>query len=386
MSIMRRSIQPAAFIDALTAVQASQLKERGPNRKEVLDFLRKYEKKRHEAVDKNERHCSLATAVSLCQLYRSSQYFIKDLASRSNFYLGRCGDTAFFQTRWLPRGFFVVQENGPESLWGRLKGELCVDRDDQYALSDVEEGRLQRAFYRYELYTQVFSSGMEHSGERLWELPSDSHFFLSRYQHWELEELACINNYLWSLLSSSFDRIEPAFVGLKLPEPPLDASATSGLSFKRSKALREAKYKIHSLYADQLLTLSLSFLHHALRLERLDMQREMSSHICYHGQKHSLLAAMEGFWNRVVTSRDSNLIHRYIHAIADDDCFLFEDAIDRPNEGWLCVYGNTYFVSPYGIRHATQSLGYVFWDSQRLRNADFGGPLSVEKVRLVFQS
>lgn len=85
---------------------------------------------------------------------------------------------------------------------------------------------------------------MEYSGEKLWELPSESHFLLEKYQHWEIEELACVANYLWSLLSDSFDRVEPVFVDSKLPEPPLDDSETSSLqSFKWSKALREAKYE-----------------------------------------------------------------------------------------------------------------------------------------------
>ena len=37
-------------------------------------------------------------------------------------------------------------------------------------LSCEEESRLQRGFYRYELYTQIFGSNMEYRGEKLWEL------------------------------------------------------------------------------------------------------------------------------------------------------------------------------------------------------------------------
>lgn len=93
VSLMRRTISPAAFIDALAAVQASQLKDKGPDRKQVLDFLRKYEIKRHKNIEAKECHYSLTTTVSLCQLYRSSQFFIKRLTSRSKFYLRRCRDS-----------------------------------------------------------------------------------------------------------------------------------------------------------------------------------------------------------------------------------------------------------------------------------------------------
>ena len=162
ISLMHRSIRPAAFVDALAAVRASQLKDKGPDRKAVLAFLRTYETNRHKAVEQKGQHYSLPTAVSLCQLYRSTQYFLKDLTNRSNFYLRRCGDTAIIPTYSKPLGdFMILRRNGRDVLWRRQ--ETCSPhREDWYApLSDIEESRLQRAFYRHELYTQIFSSDME---------------------------------------------------------------------------------------------------------------------------------------------------------------------------------------------------------------------------------
>lgn len=75
MSFMSRTIHPAAYIDALAAVQASRLKEKRPDRKEVLNFLRRYENKRHKAVEQIGGRYSLA--VSLCQLYRSVRIFLR---------------------------------------------------------------------------------------------------------------------------------------------------------------------------------------------------------------------------------------------------------------------------------------------------------------------
>ena len=171
VSLMLRTIAPTTFIDALAAVQASQLKEIGPDRRTVLAFLRSYENKRHRVVQHKHQRFSPGTAVSLCQLHRSTQDFIKDLTSRSNFYLRRCRDS------------IILRKSGSGCLC-RSDGEHIVDRDDRYApLSLAEEVRLQRAFYRYELYTQIFSSDMTASGEELWELPSDSYFFLENYQH-----------------------------------------------------------------------------------------------------------------------------------------------------------------------------------------------------------
>lgn len=154
VSLMRRMIRPAAFVDALAAVQASQLKDVGPDRKMVLAFLRKYENTRNKAVKQKGQHLSIRTAVSLCQLCRSAQCFIELLTSRSHFYLKRCSDTV--QTCSSPDGVITLRKNS--GLWKR-DGEPSIDRDCWYvSRSDVEEVRLQRAFYRYELYTQIFSS------------------------------------------------------------------------------------------------------------------------------------------------------------------------------------------------------------------------------------
>ena len=171
LSLMQQKIRPAVLVDALAAVQASQFKKVGTDRRKVLAFLRNYENKRHRVVEHKHQRISPRTAVSLCQLYRSTQYFIKDLTSRSNFYLCLCRDN------------IVQRVNGASGLW-RSPGKHVVDRDDRYdPFTLVEEDRLQRAFYRYELYTQIFSSDMTTSGEQLWELPSDSYFFLHNYPH-----------------------------------------------------------------------------------------------------------------------------------------------------------------------------------------------------------
>lgn len=205
----------------------------------------------------------------------------------------------------------------------------------------------------------------------MWELPSDSYFFLENYQSWEIEELACVDNYLWSLLSSSFDRIEAGFVGIKLPEPLVnDSELTNNQLYSRSMALRVAKSQIHSLYADYLLSLSLPFLHRALRLDRLNMQREMSTHIHYDGQKRSLSTALNGFWKK--ESRERDLIRNYTRT----GQVSFKDTVNGPNEGWLCVYKYTSMI-PSSLRRTIQSLGYAFWDSQRLRRYGFVDPLYV---------
>lgn len=163
-------------------------------------------------------------------------------------------------------------------------------------------------------------------------------------------------------------------MGAKLPEPRLeDSESTSFQSWKRSVALREAKYEIHSLYRDYLSKLSLPFLYNALQLDRADMQREISFHIYYDGQKRALCTGLEGYWNEM-SRKDLDLIHNYSYVGSRHNRPQFKDTIGESNEGWLFVYGSTPYVSPFRIRFTIQSLGYVFWDSRRLRHSRFVGP------------
>ncbi len=77
-----------------------------------------------------------------------------------------------------------------------------------------------------------------------------------------------------------------------------------------------------------------------------------------------------------------NLINNYMHA--GNHHIRFIDTVDGPNEGWLCVYSNIGVISPDRIRHTTYSLGYVFWDSQRLRDYGFPGSRYVGGFYSVF--
>ena len=115
------------------------------------------------------------------------------------------------------------------------------------------------------------------------------------------------------------------------------------------------------------------------------MQQEMSSHIHYDGQKRSLSTALEGLWKKMYRS-ERQLIQNYHNAITRGNFLEFNDTIDGSNEGWLCVYGNLQSINPYRIERTTHSLGYVFWDSQRLRESGFVHPRYVDGICLMFQS
>ncbi|KAF4334732.1 hypothetical protein FBEOM_11414 [Fusarium beomiforme] len=79
--------------------------------------------------------------------------------------------------------------------------------------SSSESIRLQRSFLRFEVYCRVFPA----DDTRPWENPSPNHqfsaveqfgLFISRLSPWEVEEMACIHLYSYLLIGEYIDRLE----------------------------------------------------------------------------------------------------------------------------------------------------------------------------------
>lgn len=113
-------------------------------------------------MERKQRCYSLSTAVSLCQLYRSTQYFIKDLTSWANFYLRRCGDIAFLQTDSSPRENFSIKQAGLVTLLGNEPGvdckglgkpqlqQMCKNDDVSIAVAEDTKGVIIEKIQEYD--------------------------------------------------------------------------------------------------------------------------------------------------------------------------------------------------------------------------------------------
>ena len=88
----------------------------------------------------------------------------------------------------------------------------------------------------------------------------------------------------------------------------------------------------------------------------------MSLRIYYNGHKRSLSTALKDFRKKRCPTAEKLIVGHFQSQ--------FDERVDKPNEGWLCVYGNAPLIARK-IRPFAQSFEYVFWDSQRLREADF---------------
>ena len=99
--------------------------------------------------------------------------------------------------------------------WGKPKHAGCPDSCSSYKplLSVTEQGRLQRAFFRYETYRKLFAPGADESplGHQL----SGTAFprmFLKIFPSWEREEIACVHDYLIEEMRRQLDEVEDRFV------------------------------------------------------------------------------------------------------------------------------------------------------------------------------
>ncbi|KAM7214397.1 hypothetical protein V8F06_010235 [Rhypophila decipiens] len=74
-------------------------------------------------------------------------------------------------------------------------------------LSAAEKDRIQRAFYRYELYSQLFPQG-ERARDPPREAMTQFNLFLRHMTPWELEELACVHHFLVNMIDGFMEDVE----------------------------------------------------------------------------------------------------------------------------------------------------------------------------------
>lgn len=142
-----------------------------------------------------------ATVVTLCRLFWQTSYFIDDYSARA------------------------MRALDPEPNPGQAT---------TLSLSRTERARLQRAFFRYELYSRVFPA--DHNARCRSLVPAHVQFtrFLARIEPWEVEEMSCVHHYFTYLMGRFIDDLEEQLVetvlaipGVRQP-PSLDRPSPNG--------------------------------------------------------------------------------------------------------------------------------------------------------------
>ncbi|KAK0621403.1 hypothetical protein B0T17DRAFT_508753 [Bombardia bombarda] len=176
-SILRNAILPDALHHALAHGHIPAT----PSNESLEAFLDEYFQ-----ADSFGFPTDKATLVTLCRLFSQTCYFIDDYSARA------------------------MHTLDPEPNPGQATA---------LSLSRTERARLQRAFYRYELYSRVFPVDSNARCHSL--VPADVQFsrFLARIEPWEAEEMSCAYHYFTSLMGRFIYDLEEQVVETVLASP-----------------------------------------------------------------------------------------------------------------------------------------------------------------------
>ncbi|KAK4084339.1 uncharacterized protein Triagg1_819 [Trichoderma aggressivum f. europaeum] len=256
----------------------------------------------------------------------------------------------------------------------------------QKGLSATEQARLQRAFYRYELYSRCFPVSHRIPDESIFAADDQFNHFIQQMAPWEVEELSCLHEYFWVRVSRVFSEVEEEVV-VKV----LDAQTATAASI-RAAQLRQAEFrrllKTNSIEVDDgvcpfrpsdirglelfgeddrsalpdilryLISLGLPFLRSLLFSQgqrRRDLIRRN-----YFGEREFLPHAIYEDPNPPQTPN-------HPENISDND-------ISHVNLGYLLFRPSSIeaVLSAMGIARywPLRRLGYVFWDIERVRDPE----------------
>ena len=259
--------------------------------------------------------------------------------------------------------------------------------------SETEHIRLQRALYRVDLFCYVFHSSDKSNDKKHKQIASkeQEYRFLSRLPPWEVEEIACVWSYLRNRLENLFNSLEDIFVKTALEGSHLgikDALAAEDREslFKEahdgSKKLyasqesvnishmddsffrdganyffrNQAKRFSHEKHIEYLASMGLAFLYRLFNANPKEQLRIVLENTCRRSEVRFLSTALNVYCNKAAQR----------HADWDDDGDTL-DEYHRPNHGFQ--WARTALGTSFPCRHkgGLRSLGYVFWDSSRLR-------------------
>ncbi|KAL7955679.1 hypothetical protein V8C34DRAFT_290729 [Trichoderma compactum] len=107
----------------------------------------------------------------------------------------------------------------------------------QTRLSATEQARIQRAFFRYELYSRCFPGSPITPDESIYAADDQFNHFIQQMAPWEVEELSCLHEYLWVQVSRVFGEIEEEVVAKVLDAQTATAAAI------RAAQVRQAEFR-----------------------------------------------------------------------------------------------------------------------------------------------
>ncbi|KAH6950221.1 hypothetical protein DER45DRAFT_580218 [Fusarium avenaceum] len=264
------------------------------------------------------------------------------------------------------------------------------------APSDSEWIRLQRAFLQFEIYSRVFPADNTYP----WETPSPNHefsdveqydLFLSRLAPWEVEEMNCVEQYFSVLIDEFIYQLQEQVIDAVKECTGILWPSSAGSTEAEEMERKEEGDKIHdqkNLWDFKALDLTdLAFFSEDDIYRSRDYISYMTSlgldfiyNLCVSDGKRSELIRSNSPYSRQFLPealRQSPSWIREIRGVYRHPEYDAEDSPHQHNLGWHLYRMDPNFGAIWdGVRPlncdytALRHLGYVFWDSGRIRSSE----------------
>ena len=362
---IKNIISMEAMPDALKASSESRDPPYGLSFRDVEESLARFDEKLLNSIFM-EMKLPVSESVRLIKLNNSITYHMEGFAG------------------YTLRNLYVCSMS--------IDPKLTTTSIDPNSTSETEHIRLQRAFYRVDLFCYVFHSSdkFNHRTHKQIASKAQEAHFLSRLPPWEVEEIACVWHYLRKRLELLFNGFEDNFVktalegshtGLKnvlaaedrealfkeahddskkhyASQDSVNISHMDGRFFQGGANdffRNQAKRFSHDKHIEYLASMGLAFLHRLFEADPKEQLQIVLKNTCRRSEVNFLSTALNVYCNKAAER----------HVGWDDDNTVGEYL--RPNRGFQ--WARTALGTSYPCRHkgGLRSLGYVFWDSSRLR-------------------
>lgn len=185
--VLSRDIGPNVLFEANAVAMALSINTKDGI--EVRQFLRDHKTRRREAAAISFGRFSIPQVVTLVQV----QYAVRFAAE------GFCQNTL-----------------STHPLTGQKQDHVAP-------LSSNEAQRISRAFYRLELFCTIFNQHFSEVSHKLDSMDM-CHLFLDQFPPWEVEEVACVRDYIIGRYTQLFAKYEHELVRQRPEKDPQDSS------------------------------------------------------------------------------------------------------------------------------------------------------------------
>ena len=346
--VARQCFHPTAVLEALSVARLSQWGRPLP-RERAMAFLRTPPEERRRRLFATT---PISQSISLCKLEKRVRFFAEDYARETLPILGK----------------LAVSQDLP----------IATDYDSEHAentaeVSVSEFGRLQRAFCRYELYSQLFAqcSGKDDQCQRYRDTISvqeQTQLFLLKYRPFEIAEIHCVRDYLHRRLRVIYEQVEDEAVEAPQPEyfDQGDRCVTGRKPCPWMFRYHGTSYQPG--HQEHLTSLGLSLLRRVLEAtgsERRDLILHGTDTCCAGMLEYGFIT--EALGPLGLEYGGGNNKARPVNAQEELESLLKYDDEELVPPSWLWYCADRDFVEP--ADHGCEGLrawGYVFWDRSRL--------------------